>query len=90
MAGGMNKRGNYGSMADRVAASQPAGPTPEPPPIKHCWVTGRYGRLPGLLLGWERTPTGFRGRVLHPVHDAEGWAVVEEWLPAELLEAALR
>lgn len=75
-------------MADRVAASRPAEPAPEPPALKHCWVTGPHGRLPGLLLGWERTSTGFRGRVLHPVLDADGWAVIEEWLPADVLEPA--
>lgn len=84
----MSKRGKYGPMADRVAASRPAGPAPAPPEIKHCWVTGAHGRLPGLLLGWERTTTGYRGRVLHPVLDADGWAVVEEWLPADVLKPA--
>ena len=51
----MNKRGGYGSMAERVARSQGAGDAPPPlPAIKHCWVTDRHGRLPGLLLEWRQ------------------------------------
>jgi hypothetical protein len=95
MAGGMNKRGNYGSMADRVARSQGAeatAPGPESrssdPPLKHCWVSDEHGRLPALLLGWRRTESGFQGRVLRPVPDEDGWIVVEEWLPADRLGPA--
>jgi hypothetical protein len=82
-------------MTDRVdrgrdAASPPAA-TGEPPPstLKHCWVSDRHGRLPGLLLEWRRTESGFQGRVLRAVHEPdEGWMIVEEWLPADLLEGA--
>ena len=96
VAGGMNKRGSYGSMADRVARSQraesapPEADVPQPPaaPVKHCWVTDEHGRLPALLLGWRRTASGFQGRVVRPVPDEEGWIVVEEWLPADRLEPA--
>jgi hypothetical protein len=95
VAGGMNKRGSYGSMADRVARSQsaeaaaPAAATPPPAaPIKHCWVTDENGRLPALLLGWRRTASGFQGRVVRPVPDEDGWIVVEEWLPADRLAPA--
>jgi hypothetical protein len=110
MAGGMNKRGAYGSMAERVAASRsaaPAAPTAEPSPgprqappaadpsaapagVKHCWVTDRHGRLPALLLGWQRRTDGWHGRVVRPVHDGDGWVVVEEWLPAGLLDPIAR
>jgi hypothetical protein len=31
---------------------------------------------------------GWRGWVVRPVLEAGGWIVVEEWLPAELLDAA--
>ena len=79
----MNKRGSYGSMAERVAAGQ--APAPEPPPVRPCWVTDRHGRLPGLLLEWRQRPDGWHGRVVHLVEDEQGWAVVEEWLPAGLL-----
>jgi len=94
----MNKRGSYGSMAERVAnarAAAPASPeprspepgSPEPPPIRPCWVTDRHGRLPGLLLEWRQRPDGWHGRVVHVVQDDVGWVVVEEWLPAGLLDA---
>lgn len=93
MAGGMSKRGSWGPMTDRVDRARepaaPTGPTAEPPPsaLKHCWVTDGHGRLPGLLLEWRRTESGFQGRVLRAVHEQDtGWLVVEEWLPAELLE----
>ncbi len=54
--------------------------------VKHCWVTDRHGRLPGLLLEWRHTASGWQGRVVRPTLEAGAWIVVEEWLPAELLE----
>ena len=93
----MNKRGSYGPMTERVAAGRapatPGIPAPEPspaagpPPVRHCWVSDRHGRLPGLLLEWRRRPDGWHGRVVHLVEDEHGWALVEEWLPAGLLGA---
>jgi hypothetical protein len=90
MAGGMNKRGSYGPMADRVRGSAaPASPVSEPPPaVKHCWVTDRHGRLPGLLLEWQQRGGAWHGRVVRPVLEGDDWVVVEEWLPAELLDPA--
>ena len=67
---------------------QPRSREPERPPVKHCWVTDEHGRLPGLLLEWHRTASGWQGRVVGPVLEASGWMVVEEWLPAELLGEA--
>lgn len=89
----MNKRGRYGSMADRLArtrgddAPAEAHASAPPPTVKHCWVTTAHGRLPGLLLAWERRSTGWHGRVVHPVPDEQGWILAEEWLPATLLDA---
>jgi hypothetical protein len=92
MAGGMSKRGSWGSMADRLrsgdAAAAPPAEPPEPPDVKHCWVTDRHGRLPGLLLGWRRGEDGWEGRVVRPVRDEFGWLVMEDWLPAALLDRA--
>lgn len=87
----MNKRGSYGSMADRVARSQeaatgPPGPDPGPLSIKHCWVTTGAGHHAGLLLEWRNVAGTWEGRVVHPVLDPDGWVLVEEWLPAGLLD----
>lgn len=87
MAGGINKRGNHGSMAERVARSRGEEPVSTPAvSIKHCWVTGADGKVPGLLLEWRKRPDSWQARVVRPIRDEDGWAVVEEWLPAELLE----
>ena len=86
----MNKRGNWGSMADRVQQPSTQADGTEPAPaIKHCWVTDAHGRVPALLLEWRRAETGFKGRVIHPVVGADGgWVIVEEWLPAAVLDPA--
>ncbi len=99
MAGGMRRRGQWGPLAERTAATrpspfaEPAPPSPESdadpgPVVKPCWVTDRHGRQPGLLLEWGRRDGRYIGRVVRPVRDTEGWLVVEEWLPADLLEPA--
>lgn len=51
------------------------------PPLRHVWGTDHHGRLLGLLLKWRKRPDGWHGRIGHAVQDAEGWAIVEEWLP---------
>ena len=97
----MNKRGTWGSMEERLARGQPppadspaarapapAHPVPSPPPVKHCWVTDRHGRLPALLLAWRQVEGAWDGRVMRPVLDEEGWIIVEEWLPAAFLDQA--
>ncbi len=89
MAGGMNnRRGERLTLADRQVSSvaQPPAPESNPPTVKHCWVTGPHGRLPGLLLAGEQRVDGWHGRVAHPVLEADGWVVVEGWLPAALLD----
>jgi len=74
-------------MTDRVRAPEPV-PPPVPSTLKHCWVTDRQGRLPALLLEWRRTVDGYQGRVVRPVFEDGSWLVVEEWLPAGLLDPA--
>jgi len=89
MAGGMNKRGQWGAMTERLA--QGRHDTPEPPAgLKHCWVTDAHGRLPALLLAWRRIDAGaWEGRVARVVPATDGrWDLVEEWLPAALLDPA--
>ena len=58
---------------------------------KHCWVLnppGAPGRWPGLLLEWQRTPTGgWEGRVAYVPHLQNGHALVELWLSAQHLHA---
>jgi hypothetical protein len=85
----MGRRADHGSLADRSARSRgaPAAPVlPAASPVRHCWVHGPDGRVPGLLLAWEHRAPGWHGRVVHPVRDGDGWIVVEEWLPSSLLE----
>ena len=60
----------------------------EPPTIRHCWVTDSHGRLPALLLEWRRREDGWHGRVVRPAIEHGEWLVVEEWLPAAMLEPA--
>jgi len=63
-------------------------------PARHCWVSdaadGRGVKRPGLLVEWRATELGrWEGRVLYLAllrpTTGSGWALVEEWLPAELL-----
>lgn len=86
MAGGMHR----GDRPNLAARTNPA-PTPPPAPdhgVKHVWVTNADGRNPGLLHRWDKVASGWRGYVTHPVRDGDGWALVDEWLPAEQLEQA--
>jgi hypothetical protein len=87
----MSRRGSWGSMADRVAqgGEDRSAHSDVPPAIQHCWVTDHHGRLPALLLGWQRREPGWFGRVVRLVHQEQGWIVVEEWLPAHQLEPSI-
>jgi hypothetical protein len=43
-------------------------------------------KRPGLLLEWRQGRTGWEGRVVYAAQlRADGWASVEEWVPAGLL-----
>lgn len=92
MAGGMNKRGNRIPLGERVRAGEVPAPSPAGNgcPVRHCWVADAVDRLgekrPGLLVEWRRTSTAWEGRVVYAALLRPGeWALVEEWLPAELL-----
>jgi hypothetical protein len=41
-------------------------------------------------MEWRRTGAGWQRRVVRPVLEDGAWFVVEEWMPAELLEAKKR
>jgi hypothetical protein len=96
MAGGMSRRGvDRASLHERIHGTPPPAEENSPPvalvrraptALRHCWVTDERGRLPGLLIEWRRTVSGWQGRVVRPVLKEAGWLVVEEWLPSEVLE----
>src|SRR5690349_15831798 len=102
MAGGMNRRrAESTSLHERIHGTPPTepevapqdpspGPSPQampsPQAIRHCWVTDEHGRLPGLLLEWQRAAGGWRGRVVRPAADGGAWVIVEEWVMAERLD----
>jgi hypothetical protein len=92
MAGGMNKRGSGVPLGERLRpGGRPSpGPLPVECPVRHCWVSDAADRQgvkrPGLLVEWRRTPTAWEGRVVYAAALRPGeWALVEEWLPADLL-----
>ena len=76
MRGGYGS-GDHGTLADRVAGTQP--PPAPLTPARHCRVAGE----PSLLVEWCRTERGWEGRVVSVMWmDAVGWATVARWLPA--------
>ena len=91
MAGGMSKRERSGGipMSERVRRSSDRPPVGDCP-ARHCWVSDAADRAgvkrPGLLLEWRQGRTGWEGRVVYAVQlRADGWASVEECVPAGLL-----
>ncbi|WP_372728199.1 hypothetical protein [Nocardioides sp.] len=92
----MSKRGGV-PLGERrrvggVPDAAPAVPdsTRDDCPVRHCWVADAVDRQgvkrPGLLMEWRRAGPGWQGRVLYAAQLRPGeWALVEEWLPAELL-----
>ncbi len=92
MAGGMNKRGGV-PLGERRRADEPRPSieaTRDRCPVRHCWVADAVDRQgvkrPGLLVEWRQAGTSWQGRVVYAAALRSGeWALVEEWLPAELL-----
>jgi hypothetical protein len=87
MAGGMGARGGL-PMSQRVRLGARA--SDDGCPARHCWVAdavdGTGVKRPGLLVEWREGAAGWEGRVVYVAAlRADGWAVVEEWLPASLL-----
>ena len=89
----MNKRGGAGGipMSERVRRTEPR--SVDDCPARHCWVSDAADRAgtkrPGLLLEWRQGRTGWEGRVVYAAMlRGEGWASVEEWVPAGLLTEA--
>lgn len=92
MAGGWGKRGSGIPLSERVRPGAER-PPPDECPARHCWVADAaddHGvKRPGLLVEWRHTTLGWEGRVLYVVRlRADGWQLVEEWLPAALLTPA--
>ena len=93
MAGGMSKQGSGIPLGERRRGGGPvigAEPAADSCPVRHCWVTDAVDRRgvkrPGLLVEWRRTTASWEGRVVYAVTLRPGeWALVEEWLPADLL-----
>ena len=103
MARGGYGSGSGVPLRDRVRGAPaptttqpPSGPAPGAPPGdhpgRHCHVSlpidGSRPR-PALLVEWRRVENGrWEGRVAYVAELRPGrWALVEEWVPAELLTA---
>ena len=92
MAGGMNRRGDQGSLGDRTKATLRSE---APCPMRHVWVADPADRSgvkrPGLLVMWRRTQSGADWEALG-LYGAElrpgEWAVVQEWVAEALLTRA--
>lgn len=90
----MSKRGHGIPLGERRRPGAVDPPAPEPSaaecPVRHCWVSdavdARGVKRPGLLVEWRRAPFGWEGRVVYAATLRTGdWALVEEWLPADVL-----
>ena len=79
-------------QGETPAGRQSTDEGPGPHPGRHCWVSlpvdGRRPR-PALLVEWRKVDRGrWEGRVVYVAELRAGrWALVEEWVPAELLTA---
>jgi hypothetical protein len=101
MAGGMSRRGGGVPLRDRVrrdagdVSARPDAPVDASGGGRHCWVLDAADRRgvkrAGVLLEWRRSPADgtWEGRVAYAAELRPGrTALVEEWVPAALLEPA--
>jgi hypothetical protein len=66
----------------------PQSPSPRQ---RHCWVhtpEAPSEPRPGLVIEWRRAATGWQGRVVYTLDDADQATTVETWIPAERLRPA--
>ncbi|HLN79320.1 MAG TPA: hypothetical protein VK204_19910 [Nocardioidaceae bacterium] len=87
MAGGMRRKRDGPTMAERVARSSA---DLEECPARHCWVVDSLDgvKRAALLLEWRLAAVGgWEGRVVYlaKLRAGVGWTVVEEWVPAACL-----
>jgi hypothetical protein len=96
MAGGIGTGGE--SLAQRIANTKAnterqlarhelgySGDAGGAPSIRHCWYDGPHGRQAGLLLEWRASTGIWRGRIAVAAQDDSGWALVEQWVDADML-----
>jgi hypothetical protein len=102
MAGGMSRSTGGVPLRDRVRRDTrpgpdvgPRGPVDRAGEGRHCWVldaADRHGvKRAGVLLEWRRSVVDgtWEGRVAYAAELRPGrTALVEEWVPAALLEPA--
>jgi len=101
MAGGMSRRSGGVPLRDRVRRDAGEVRAGSDAPVdasgggRHCWVLDAADRRgvkrAGVLLEWRRSPLEgtWEGRVAYAAELRPGrTALVEEWVPAALLEPA--
>lgn len=89
----MNRTGSGIPLRDRVrvGGASVGGAAPGPVcPARHCWVAdavdGDGEKRPGLLLEWRQRDRRWEGLVVYAARvRTQGWGLVQEWVPAELL-----
>ena len=102
--GGMsNRRGpTLAERSGPARSSTPTEATPENPADdrsgyaetprqRHCWVhtpDAPSEPLPGLVVEWRRSTTGWEARVVYALDETDQSTIVEAWIPARRLRPA--
>jgi formylglycine-generating enzyme required for sulfatase activity len=61
------------------------------PRQRHCWVHAPEAPsepLPGLVVEWRRSATGWEARVVYALDETDPSTIVEAWIPAQRLRPA--